>query len=505
VKPSWLFLIAVAVYLPTVRYGFVQDDRVIVANNPAVHSLTLAVRGFTQPYWPPPNEGGLYRPVTILSFAVDWALGGGRAWLFHLTNAFLHGLAVVLVALVLAPWLPPAGAVAAALVFALHPVHVEAVAGIVGRSELLATVGILGGILAARRGRWVATVACAALAMFSKEYGVVAGPLILVDDWLRPAGTRRPASTLYVALVAVTLGFLAAWFRIGGTATSDVAAPFYGGGTAQRLAIAFPAIARAARLLVWPVNLSADYGPQVIPIQGGVSLEAVVGAVVAVGVVALAIGTRRRWPAITAAAIAAVVCYLPTSNLLFPSGVVLTERSLYVPVLLVAVLVGYVAVAARTRWGAPRANAGLAVVAAALTAGLLVRLPSWRDNRTFLLTLLADHPEAYHAHASAAAVLAGLGDTASARREYAVAESLFAGDSHVAGAQALYLAGLGDTAAAERAAGRARALRPHERDALRAQFLVALARHDSGRARALADTAARSIPGDEAWYRRYFP
>jgi len=505
VKRWLIFAIAAALYLPTVRHDFVQDDRVIVAANPAVHSLALAVRGFGQPYWPPPNTGGLYRPVTILSYAVDWWLAGGRPWLFHLLNALWHGLAAVLVVLVVARWLPEPAALAAGLVFALHPVHVEAVAGIVGRAELLAAVGLLGAVVSARRGWWPVAVACAAMAMFSKEHGVVVGVLVLVDDWLRPPGTRRYPAGLYAALGIVTVLFLALWANIGAAAAADVAAPFLGVGASERLALALPAVARAARVLLWPTELSADYGPQVIPVRAGLSLAAVTGAGIVAGVLALGLGWYRRWPALSFAAQATALCCLPTSNLLFASGIVLAERNLYVAVLLVAVAAGYAVAGATVRWGPRRTGAAVAVLAVALGAGSFTRLPAWRDNRTFLLTLLADHPESYQAHASAAAVLAGMRDTAEARREYALAESLFNRDPHLNAGYALYLAGLGDTAPAARLAARARAQLPRERVALRAQFLIALAHGDRRRALALADTAGAWFPWDTSWYGQYLP
>jgi hypothetical protein len=500
----WLiFAVAVALYLPTVHYDFVQDDRVIVAGNPAVRSLSQAVRGFGRPYWPPPNAGGLYRPLTILSYAVDWQLGGGRPWLFHLMNALWHGLASVLVVLVVVRWIPEPAALTTGLVFALHPVHVEAVAGIVGRAEMLAAVGLLGVVVSARRGWWAAAVACAALAMFSKEHGVAAGLLVFIDDWLRPPGVRRYPISLYVALGVVTVVFLGLWARIGGAAAADVAPPFVGVGARERLALSLPAVARAARLLVWPTELSADYGPQVIPVRAGVSLAAVAGGAVVVGVLGVGLWCRRRWPALSFAALATALSCLPTSNLLFPSGIVLAERNLYVAVLLVAVAAGYGVASGMVRWGSRRTSVAVAALALALAAGSYVRLQAWRDNRSLLLTLLLDHPESYHAHASAAAVLAGLRDTAGARREYARAESLFGGDPHLNADYALYLAGLGDTAPAAARAPRARALLAREHVALRAQFLVAVERGDRVQARALADSARTWFPWDNPWYEQY--
>jgi len=502
-----VFAVAVALYLPTAWYGFVQDDRAVIAANPAVQSIGAAVRAFADPYWPRESGAGLYRPLTILSYAVDWSVSGGRPGWLHIMNALWHGLAAVLFAAVIARWLPTLAAVGAGLLFAWHPVHVEAVASLVGRAELLAAVGILGAVLSARRGWWAGAVLCAALAMFSKEHGVIVGVVILLDKWL-PGGGRSPEGRryppgLWIALAIVTGGFLAAWFAIGWVGASDAAAVFYGRDVTGRLAVALPAVLRAAVLLVWPASLSADYSPQVLPARAGFSAAAVAGALVVVAVPALALWCRRRAPAVAFAAAIAVLSYLPTANLLFPSGVVLAERTLYLAVALPAALVGIGVAWLQANWGLRPAVAALAVVVLACGARSLDRLPAWRDNRSQLLTLLAEHPESYRAHASAAAVLGGIGDTAGARREYRVADSLFPGDPYLDAAHAIFLLGLDDTVAAAPLVARARGTRAAERLALRAQFLLDLARGNRPGAIAVADSAWRLFPGDENWYLKY--
>lgn len=503
-----VFAAAVALYLPTVRYGFVQDDRAIVAANPAVHAISAAVRAFDDPYWPRASGegGGLYRPLTILSFAVDWSLSGGSTGWMHAMNALWHGVVAVLAVLLVARWLPEPGAVIAGLIFALHPVHVEGVASLVSRAELLAAAGIFGAVLLARRRFWAGAVACAVLAMFSKEHGVITGAVILLDDWLQSDGRRlRYPPGLYAVLGLATLGFLALWWSVGRGVVQYVAPSFIGAGTGERLALALPATLRAATVLLWPLDLSADYNPQVIQAHAGPSLAALGGALVVVAVVGLWWRTRRRAPAVAVAAGAAALAYLPTSNLLFASGVVLAERALYVPVLLVAVGVAHGAgwVAARRGWRT--AITLVAIVCLALGARSLDRLPAWRDNRTFLVTLIEEHPEAYRPHASAAAVFAGLGDTAAARREYARAAALFPGDPQTDAAHALFLLGLEDTAGAAPLVERARRLEPYHRLALRGQFRLRLERGDRPGAVAVRDSALSRYPGEIGWYRQYLP
>jgi hypothetical protein len=496
-------LAAIVLYLPTVRYGFVQDDRAIIVGNPAAHSIGAALRAFDDPYWPPESGAGLYRPATILSYAVDWTLSGGRAGWLHLMNALWHGLAALLVTLVLARWLSPLGAAAVGLMFAWHPVHVEAVASLVGRAELLAAIGILAAVLAARRGWWVAAVTCAALAMLSKEHGIIASVAILLDYWLQGSERRRYPIGVWIALAAVTIGFLLAWFAIGRAGASDVAAVFIGRAGVGRLAIALPAIARAAQLLAWPASLSVDYGPQVIPARTSFSAAAAFGAVLVIAVPVLVVWCRRRAPALSFTLALGAMAYLPTSNLLFPSGVVLAERNLYLGVGVAAVLAAMAFEFMVSRWSARPALAVMGVVVLAAGARSFTRLPAWRDNRSQLLTQLAEHPESYRAHLSAAAVLAGLRDTAGARREYRTADSLFAGDPHMDAAHALYVIGLGDTTAARALIIRSRTALPNEPIALRAQFLLELARGDRRGALAVADSAQGRYPWERAWYLQY--
>jgi hypothetical protein len=234
-------------------------------------------------------------------------------------------------------------------------------------------------------------------------------------------------------------------------------------------------------------------------------VAAVLGLLIVVAIPALVIAYRRRAPAISFAAALAGLSYLPTSNLLFAGGIVLAERNLYLAVALPAALIGTAVAWLEARRGLRPAIAASGLVAIACGALALGRLPAWRDNRTQLLTLLAEHPESYLGHASAAAVLAGRGDTAGARHQYRIADSLYAGDPYLDAAHAIFLLGLGDTAGAaplvERIRARSEAAK--SRVALRAQFLFDLRRGDRMGALAVADTARRRFPDDSGWYRAY--
>ncbi|HYW13991.1 MAG TPA: hypothetical protein VE871_18650, partial [Longimicrobium sp.] len=87
---------ACAVYANAVRNGYALDDEYIVLRNPLVHGLGRVGELLGSAYWP--NSDELYRPVTLLSFAGEWALFGDAPGIFHATNVLLHAVVSLLVA-----------------------------------------------------------------------------------------------------------------------------------------------------------------------------------------------------------------------------------------------------------------------------------------------------------------------------------------------------------------------------------------------------------------------
>src|SRR6202521_455925 len=131
-----IVLLALAASAASLRNGFAIDDVIIIAGDSRIHRLDAPWRFFTQTYWPPPTKAALYRPLTSLAFALEWRAGDGRPLIFHAMNVLLYLLAcpagyrpAVLLHGGVAGWW-------AAALFAVHPVHVEAIANSVGQSEL---------------------------------------------------------------------------------------------------------------------------------------------------------------------------------------------------------------------------------------------------------------------------------------------------------------------------------------------------------------------------------
>lgn len=350
---------ALLLYANALSNGWAGDDPLVLRDNVRVHSFRAALAAWFLPYWPPPwQDAGLYRPLTILSYGIEWSLGGGRLWVFHLTNVLLHALACGLVVRVALAWLPPLGALVAGLLFAVHPIHVEAVSNIVGRGELLAANGVLCAVLAARRyrhaaggqeaARWLGlTLVAVALALLSKEHAIIAVAVIALDHFLDPAAQRRPLLPLYLGVVAVTLCWFHVWRSIvGAYVPAGATTAFYGMSTPQRWATMLPIQFDVLRLLVWPLDLASDYSQQTVTIRTTWSALAAAGLLLLGAELLLGLALVRRAPAVAFGILLALGSYLPTSNFLFTSGVVLAERALYLATLAPALVLGLIVVGA---------------------------------------------------------------------------------------------------------------------------------------------------------------
>jgi tetratricopeptide (TPR) repeat protein len=214
----------------SLSYQFVWDDTTMVVRNPNLlgfRNLPRLLQADFTTLTSGAMEGEYFRPIMALSLALDATLWGSNPALFHLTNILLHVLTTFLVSrLVLVLGGGRDLAVLTAMIFAVHPVHVEAVAFVSARSDLLPTIAVLGCLLAYRRAQapgrqrvaWTLTALLAlGLALLSKESTIVLPPLLMLTDLLafplssklsdRP--TWRRATLLSLPFWGVTLAFMA--------------------------------------------------------------------------------------------------------------------------------------------------------------------------------------------------------------------------------------------------------------------------------------------------------
>lgn len=414
---------AILVYLGALRLGFALDDVPIIATNALVHRWAGLLEAFTAPYWPPAAGAAMYRPLTIASFALDWQ-SGQLVWL-HAVNVLWHAAVSVIVAVVARRWSDStAGALVAGMVFAVHPVHVEAVANLVGRAEMLAAFFALLSVYAALEyDRLAWSLAALALGLLSKETAASV-PALIAAGWLAGVG-RRPSRRRqlgYVAgwLVLAIIYAVVRWSVLHTYADQVQVAPvFVGVSFAATRVTAVASFADVARLLLFPLHLRVDYSPaERTLLTTPLDARFVLGALCLGLWATLIIVLRRRRPTMAFGLTWIGVALLPVANVLFLTGVLVAERTLYLPSAGLAIALGV----------AVGHHRPLTLVAAVvvLAAGVrtALRVPVWRDSTAVLESVVRDSPRSYVAPMWTAAAALAQHRPADALRDYRVAAAI---------------------------------------------------------------------------------
>ncbi len=410
--------LAAVVFANSILNEFAYDDLHIITENTDVHALGTLPKAVSEPYWPGEfgRQLGLWRPVTTLYLDLQYAVSGENPTLYHVANVVGHAAVSVLVVLLLAELMSLPAAFLGGLIFAVHPVHVEAVANVIGIAEILSAVFFLWACLVHVRGpttsRWPRALLIAllyALAFGAKESAVtLPGALFLLDAVRRRLGFAelktyvRDRWRLYGALVVVAGALLWGRYEILGS----IAHPF--GPLGADLLDQIPRIWTLAdvwsnyvRLWIFPLDLSSDYSPNVIPISLGWNAQNLVGLVLTLAILTMALVAWRR-PAMDRgrdtgrAAAFGVVWFIitisPVANVVFLAGVMLAERTLYLPSVGLAAATGWLIVRlARVR---PRTAVAVSVTAVALlSVRTWTRTPTWRDNLTVFGAMIGDYPQ----------------------------------------------------------------------------------------------------------------
>jgi len=383
--PAWWMLLLVGllacgVYANSMANAFALDD-ITIAHGAHVTDLQWTTI-WTDNYWPR-SEGvqpdALYRPLTLWTYLANQALAPDAAWAFHLTNVILHALVTVL-ACVLAWRLLGNRTVAliTGVLFAVHPIHVEAVANTVGRAEILAALWSLLALLvflpAASLqeetappcrgwGHGLLVAACFLAALLSKETPVtllLALPLIDLWRWTRWARPARPMlwrwlagqTIRYYTPMAAAFGlYLGLRIRACGLMSGNhiihhIVNPLMEATVPERIITPFTLLAKYLWIMCWPVHLSADYSsPSLLPTANpfyatAFQPPAAAGILVCVLALLLAVRTWRKAPQILLLLGLFATSYGLVANYL-RIGTIMGERLFYWPSVFVLILAAW--------------------------------------------------------------------------------------------------------------------------------------------------------------------
>jgi hypothetical protein len=452
-KPArWLLvtgiaLLAIGASAASLPNIFVQDDIPVVLKNQDNHSISTPWTAFTRAYWPKPFSPDLYRPLMSVGLAVQWVAGGGRPVAFRLTSIVLYAASAVAFFWLAGMLLPVKAAWVAAALFAVHPVHVEAVAVAVNQGEmivgLIATLWIGSYILARRRGTLDLRTCTGLLltylvACFVKENAVMLPGLLLAAEITvvrdpRPFWTRFAAiRPLLLALALTGFAFLALRSAVLDNVVGSFTAEALQGFTAgQRALTMLGVVPEWVRLFLWPAHLQADYSPQEINGATTWGTAQTLGSFMLVAAVIGAMAARRSAPVLTFGLIWVGIALFPVSNVLVPTGIVLAERTLYLATIGLLLTVGALLPKVFTAVAGARPLVRRAAIAAFMlllgvgAVASALRQRTWANPFIQTAHLLLDAPLSYRSHYGAASVLWEANQRERSEVEYRRALALF--------------------------------------------------------------------------------
>ena len=327
-------LIGFSVFFNGLNGEFVHDDHLVLSHS-FFSQPTKVLNFFSESYFENFYQAGLYRPLTQISFALNF-LFGSDSFSFHLVNVFLHIVNSFLIFLFLKRLTQKNHlALIAALIFLVLPIHVEAVTSIVGRAELLSFFfGILTLLLWFESKHFLSAIALF-FALLSKESAIVMPVIAFFLGWHH----KRNWQWLYLHFGSVSLYFILRIAVLGRyafkTQVEFVFNPLAYASFFERFWTASKVLILYLAKIFVPYNLSADYSYDQIPIVKNLlsSPLALMGLVVLISMfwIAYRIFQIRSISVFHWALIFFFLPYLVVSNLIFPTGTIMAERLMYFP------------------------------------------------------------------------------------------------------------------------------------------------------------------------------
>ena len=320
---------------------FVYDDAALIHDDARIRDLGNWRAILFGTYWPAPFPEDLYRPISTLFLSLQYIVGGGSALIFRIVSSALYATACVAFFGLARRVLHGAVAFAVALLFAVHPIHVEAVAQGVNQSELI--VGLLCCLCVSRyidtrrtgtpgKRDWTFILVCYVVAVLTKETGFVLPALLLAAEVLGLDGAswtsrarRLWAGYAMLGVVAGALVLLRQSVLPEGALSAHPSETMAGLDFAERMRVMTQIVPHWLRLFVWPLRLAVDYQPA-DPMRFG-ALN-VLGILLVVVLATVLVFGRRRWPVLCFGLAWCAIALLPVSNII-ATGVVLAERTLF--------------------------------------------------------------------------------------------------------------------------------------------------------------------------------
>jgi len=351
-------------YGNTLKLNYAFDDSIVITGNQFTKAGLkgipdiLSTELFTGFYGKNSNvvTGGRYRPLSLVTFAIEYQFFGSNPFMGHLVNIILLILTGILMynlfrQLFVLKGIPPdprrwyiSVPFIATLVFIGHPVHTEAIANIKGRDEILSLLLSLAALklildYLAKNQLYNLLLAgiCFFLALLSKENSITFLAVIPLTIWFFTKFSIKDIGKVVIPLViSVILFLMIRQWAIGhnppGSLENDLMNnPFVDMTLMQKYATIFYTLGIYLKLLIFPHPLTYDYYPYHIPISSWTEIRVILSLAIYVALAVYAILTFRKKGIVTYAILYYFITLSVVSNLFFPIGAFMNERFLYMP------------------------------------------------------------------------------------------------------------------------------------------------------------------------------
>ncbi len=407
-----VFISVVALYYRTLPYEFVLDDQIVISDNNYTKKGFDGIKDiFTHDsftgYFGEQKDlvaGSRYRPLSLALFAIVDQFFGLNTRVYHGLNVLLYGLLCLLIFRVLsllfyehmerARWyasIPFIGT----MVYALHPVHTEAIANIKGCDEILAMLGAMAALYAilrfVYRKSWFWLAASALLffaGLMGKENTVTflaVIPLTLYfftkarrGTWMLATLPALAAALIYIAIRYSVIGYL-----FGATPSHDLLNnPFLNMNGSEKAATIMYTLGLYVKLLFYPHPLTHDYYPYHIPIMEWADIRTILSVAAYVVLFGLAIHGLLKKRIYGFASLYFMATLSIVSNIFFPIGTFMNERFLFMPSLGYCMVAGYYGgtyLHSPVLWKRALAGVLTLVLMTAFFWRSWVRIPAWKD------------------------------------------------------------------------------------------------------------------------------
>ncbi|XP_022250818.1 transmembrane and TPR repeat-containing protein CG4050-like [Limulus polyphemus] len=423
-------VVASLCYLNSIYCGFVFDDVSAIRDNQDLRPQTPFVNLFWNDFWGTPihkeHSHKSYRPLCVLTFRFNYLLSELEPFSYHLVNVSLHVIACLLFLRITRLFLAESASFVAAILFAIHPIHTEAVTGVVGRAEILSSVFFLLAFssYAKSAGRSYQTewtpllysVIYVTAATLCKEQGITVVGLCgiyevfivqklrlpdllyigqnIVASKAQPPPWFREMMLRLTVLIFSALGLLFVRFQIMGAQLPVFTRfdnPAAVASTPARQLTYNYLLCINTWLLLFPFNLCCDWTMGTIPLvesfmdpRNLATLAVYTSLVLLVWTVLSSDDGHAE--IVTMSLSLLVLPFLPASNLFFPVGFVVAERVLYTPSMGLCLLVayGWHIVLERVRWK-PLLWLMLTVLILSHSLKTFVRNFDWKSEYTIFM------------------------------------------------------------------------------------------------------------------------